>query len=175
LDIVGYGDIPIRFKQFTEIGKVGDRAPYEKNWAAFFPGPKPATPATVSPAARWLQSKYQRGPSVWPYFETQINNRTIVQVDENQLTAGRSKDSYVLAEPIDLTTTDKDNTTIQAASQCILNSMPQWWNSERLHLATPFHRVTFCERGTCEPTRRNTVLLGLIHFKRSPRSYRRSV
>lgn len=120
-----------------------------------------------------MKSQFQRGPSVWPYFTTQIENRTIVEVDEAQLTGGRSKDSYVLSEPIDLAVTDKANATFEATSACIFDSVPSDWNLTRLHLATPFYRVTFCPRETCEPSRQNTVLLGLIHYKQTRRSYRR--
>lgn len=43
LEEIGYGDIPIKFDTFTEIGKASKLELYDKNSAAFFPGPKPAT------------------------------------------------------------------------------------------------------------------------------------
>lgn len=172
---IGYGDIPIRLKQFTELGKAGGQARYEKNWAAFFSGPSPpkSISNTILASKRWIGTNFQRGPSVWPYFLTQIKDRNVVAVNENQLTGGRSSSSYVLAESLSLTVTNKANATYEASSACIFNSLPLDWDPDMMHLATPFHRVTFCRRDACEPSRQNTVLLGLIHYKKSPRSYMR--
>lgn len=175
LEVIGYGDIPILFDRFTEVGKVGDRAPYEKNWAACFSGPKPAIGDDIVTTRGWGRFQSQRGPSVWPYFATQIENRTVVQVNEALLAQGRSTDSYVLAESLDLTTTNENGAMFEANSKCIFDSLPSGWNSTRVHLATPFYRVTLCPRGNCTPSRENTVLLGLIHYKQERRSYRRSV
>jgi hypothetical protein len=41
LDEIGYGDMPIKFDTFTEVGRTSSKEKYEKNWAPFFAGPKP--------------------------------------------------------------------------------------------------------------------------------------
>jgi hypothetical protein len=90
-------------------------------------------------------------------------------------TSSRANDSYVLGDDIDLALpgVDEDGARPMADSACLLDSLPHAWKSDKLHQATPFYRVTLCNRGSCVPSRQNTVLLGLIHYKRSRRSYRR--
>lgn len=38
----------------------------------------------------------------------------------------------------------------------------------RYHQATPYHRLTLCERG-CSPTVHNTVMMTLVHIQMPPR------
>ncbi|KAH8684090.1 hypothetical protein BGZ61DRAFT_455621 [Ilyonectria robusta] len=172
LEEIGYGDIPIRFDTFTEIGKAGKKERYEKNWAPFFPGPKPSTPDLLT-FSRFLSSRQKHlAPSTWPYFASQIAKRSILKVDSTLDTSERSPDSYVLAKEIDLSVQDSSKPSV-ADSACLIDSLPHSWKPNALHQATPFYRVTFCPRGTCLPSQRNTVLLGLIHYKMGRRSYRR--
>lgn len=172
LEEIGYGDIPIRFDTFTEIGKASKKELYEKNWAPFFPGPKPATP-DVSRFSRFIGSRRNHlAPSTWPYFASQIANRSILKVDSTLDTSERSSDSYVLAKEIDLSMRYNGTRSV-ADSACLINSLPHTWKPKALHQATPFYRVTFCPRGACLPSQRNTVLLGLIHYKMTPKNYRR--
>ena len=179
---IGYGDIPIKFDTFTEVGRTGSREKYEKNWAPFFAGPSPAEQQQhQSPWWRWWPdlkpSKGEEGlaESVWPYFASMVHPRNIVRVNPTLDTSSRANDSYVLGEDIDLALpgVDGDGERAQADSACLVDSLPHAWKSDMLHQATPFYRVTLCDRGSCVPSRQNTVLLGLIHYKRSRRSYRR--
>ncbi|KAH7126528.1 hypothetical protein B0J13DRAFT_646643 [Dactylonectria estremocensis] len=175
LEEIGYGHIPIRFDNFTEVGKEGKKMPYEKNWAPFFPGPEPATPITQN--LPWYSSLFGSRRTIpatpsWPLFASQIANRSIVEVDTSLDTNQRSPSSYVLAKEIDLSLHVND-TVSMADSSCLMQSLPHSWDPRTLHQATPLYRVTFCPRDTCVPSRENTVLLGLIHRKMGRRSYRR--
>ncbi|KAF4981684.1 hypothetical protein FZEAL_2571 [Fusarium zealandicum] len=93
LDEIGYGDIPIKFDTFTEIGRADIKQEYEKNWAPFFPGPKP-----VTRELSWLASlsgswRTRLADSTWPLFASQITPRSIVKVNETLDTSSRSPDS----------------------------------------------------------------------------------
>ncbi len=172
---IGYGDIPTKFDTFTEIGKAGNTPRFEKNWAPFFPGPKPG--ARELPKSSWFSSLFTSGrrnleDSTWPLFAAQIDGRTVLEVNSALDTSERSPDSYILANEIDLSMR-VNNTLLRADEGCLKRSLPHTWQPERLHQATPFYRVTFCARGTCVPSTRNTVLLGLIHYKADNRKYRR--
>jgi hypothetical protein len=173
LDSIGYGDIPIKFDQFTEIGKASKKELYEKNWAPFFPGPKPATQKTP-----WLSTLFgapplsKPGDSRWPLLASQVVPRSILEVDTSLDTSERWPEAYVLATEIDLSMRINGSTST-ADSKCLIDSLPQEWDPKMFHQATPFYRVTMCPRGTCDPTRQNTVLLGLIHYKKARKSYRR--
>ncbi|KAF7563918.1 hypothetical protein G7046_g181 [Stylonectria norvegica] len=172
LEQIGYGDIPIRFDRFTEVGKANKKEKYEKNWAAFFPGPKPATTEGPWYSFMFGSARSRLGPSIWPLFASQVHNRSILEVDPTLDTSERSPDSYVLSKEIDLSI--RVNGTLTLANEdCLVKSLPKSWNPQILHQATPFYRVTFCHRGTCVPSRENTVLLGLIHYKKERKSYRR--
>lgn len=172
MEEIGYGDIPVKFDSFTEVGKASKKELYEKNWAAFFPGPKPATRHQSWYSSLFGSWQTKLADSTWPYFASQIVNRSILQVNPTLDTSERSRDSYVLAEEIDLSMRVND-TLMMADSECLIDSLPHTWNAQALHQATPFYRVTFCARGTCVPSRENTVLLGLIHYKKERKSYRR--
>lgn len=173
LDSIGYGDIPIKFDEFTEIGRASKKELYEKNWAPFFPGPKPATQKTP-----WLSTLFgapllsKPGDSRWPLLASQIVPRSILEVDTSLDTSDRWPDSYVLATEIDLSIRI-NGTTSTADSECLIDSLPHEWDPKMFHQATPFYRVTMCPRGACDPTMQNTVLLGLIHYKKARKSYRR--
>ncbi|KAF5001393.1 hypothetical protein FDECE_10956 [Fusarium decemcellulare] len=81
LEYIGYGAIPIKFNNFTEIGRANSREPYEKNWAAFFPGPKPATrelPWYWALFASWIT---RLPTSTWPLFASRVTPRSILEVD----------------------------------------------------------------------------------------------
>lgn len=172
LEEIGYGDIPVKFDAFTEIGKASKKELYEKNWAPFFPGPKPATREMLWFSSLFGSWQANLGVSRWPLLASQIVPRSILEVDTSLDTSARWPDSYVLATEIDLSM--RINGTLSTAdSDCLTDSLPHEWNPEMLHQATPFYRVTMCPRGTCVPTRQNTVLLGLVHYKKASKSYRR--
>ncbi|KAF7556325.1 hypothetical protein G7Z17_g1542 [Cylindrodendrum hubeiense] len=81
LEEIGYGDIPIRFDTFTEVGKASKKERFEKNWAPFFPGPKPAT-RELSWFSSFIGSwRKHLAPSTWPHFASQIMHRSILKVD----------------------------------------------------------------------------------------------
>lgn len=175
----GYDDVPVRFDTYTEVGRASSKQQFEKNWAPFFAGPKPVERSPDDEEAPWWYSlrlpwrpKTLPAASAWPYFASQIFPRNIVKVDPSLGTKHRAPDSYVLGNDIDLTLPGNDFSAM-ADSTCLFDSLPQDWNKESLHQATPFHRMTLCPRGTCTPSRDNTVLLGLVHYKVSRRSYRR--
>lgn len=176
MDELGYGSIPIKFDAFTEIGKASKKEKYEKNWAPFFTGPKPAqrqlTWRSLMLGTRSLPMQDALPETAWPLFAAQVLPRTILEVDTKLDTSERSPDSYVLAKEVDLSLSN-DNTSDVASSQCLVDSLPSNWELKNLHQATPFYRVTMCARGTCTPSTKNTVLLGLIHYKIGWFSYRR--
>lgn len=172
LEEIGYGHIPIKFDAFTEIGKASKKELYEKNWAPFFPGPKPATQATLSFSSLFGSGRANLADSRWPLLASQIVPRSILEVNTGLDTSARWPDSYVLAAEIDLSMSVNGSFST-ADSNCLTNSLPDEWDPEKLHQATPFYRVTMCPRGTCVPTRQNTVLLGLVHYKKARKSYRR--
>lgn len=172
LDDIGYGNIPIPLKSFTEIGKASKKEEYEKNWAPFFSGSKP-----VERPNRWLPSlsslwRNDLANVKWPYFASQVVPRSILEVDTGLDTRERSADSYVLSREIDLSIRT-NGSKASASSNCLLQSLPQHWVPHRLHQATPFYRVTMCNRHTCVPSRHNTVLLGILHYKKAAKEYRR--
>ncbi|KAJ3534852.1 hypothetical protein NM208_g7379 [Fusarium decemcellulare] len=148
LEYIGYGAIPIKFNNFTEIGRANSREPYEKNWAAFFPGPKPATrelPWYRALFASWIT----RLPiSTWPLFASRVAPRSILEVDSTIATKHASPGSYVLAKSINLSI-PVNGTLSVADSQCLEHSLPRTWHAGFLHQATPFYRVTLCLRGRC--------------------------
>lgn len=166
LEEIGYGSIPITFNKFTEIGKTGKPAPYEKNWAAFFPGVKPAL-STANRLKQWTTERKGLAKASYPLFASSVFPHNIVEIDPTLDTSERADDSYVLGQDLDL------GAVSEAASACIKSALPNNWAKERFHQATPFHRVTMCPRGTCEPNESNTVLLGLIHYKMDWVKYRR--
>lgn len=183
LEEIGQGHVPIQFDTFTEIGRAGMQAPEfnEKNWAPFFPGPKSHILDHGGWYPKWLSLSRsaiglaspvgpQRTP--WPLLATAIKDRSIVEVDESLDTSSRTDGPYVMGREVDLTIHSQSGTT-RADSSCIIRNIPETWDPDHLHQATPFHRVTFCNRGTCVPTERNTVLLGLIHYKVASKIYRR--
>lgn len=153
LDEIGYGAVPLVHREFTELGRAGKAEQYEKNWSPFFGGP---SPDSFNPASNR------------PLFTTSIIPRRVVQFDGNLVTSQRTSHAYALGEEINLR-----NEAGEADSGCIIRSLPSDWDVRKLHLATPFHRVTMCNRGTCAPTEENTVLMGLIHFKVAKKQYRR--
>lgn len=172
LDSIGYRDIPIKFRNFTEVGKTSKKEAYEKNWAPFFSGSKPAGKSKTllqSLSSLWRQNLAE---SKWPYFASQIVPRSILKVDTALDTSERSADLYVLSREMDLSM-HVAKSPPRATSDCILQYSPQDWDPRRFHQATPFHRVTMCSRHNCVPTRENTVLLGLIHYKKAAKQYRR--
>ncbi|KAM5372454.1 hypothetical protein ACJZ2D_007492 [Fusarium nematophilum] len=172
LEEIGYGDIPIKFSKFTEVGKTGTIGAYEKNWAPFFPGPKPATREAPWHSNFLASRRTHLASPTWPLFASRAFPRSILEVDPSIDASRRSPGSYVLARPVDLAKRVND-TVLVADAQCLKDSLPRAWRSNAIHQATPFYRVTFCRRGKCIPDRQNTVLLGLIHYKKSRRSYRR--
>jgi len=144
---------PIVHWEFTEIGKAGKPAKYEKNWAAFFSGPKPSSSSEPQ----------------WPYFASSVFPRSIVQIDPSISTLNRTDSPYVIGNEIDLV--DAISGEI-ADSSCLAQALPRF-DKTKMHQATPFHRVTMCPRGTCEPTDENTVLMGIVHYKKDWARYSR--
>lgn len=174
---IGYDEIPIRFDTFTEIGRAGKAQKHEENWAPFFPGAQPIT----NKSGGGKKSKRDTdaveltlGESTWPLFTAKLNNRTIVKVNEKLETKDRAPDSYVLSEPISLDLPKgKKGEKQEANYECLFSSSPKGWNRNEFQHATPLHRVTLCDRGSCTPSQNNTVLLSLVHYKRDRRNYRR--
>ncbi|KAH6692226.1 hypothetical protein F5X68DRAFT_57009 [Plectosphaerella plurivora] len=183
LEQIGHGDIPVRFDTFTEVGRTSSKEHYEKNWAAFFSGPKPKTEAAVVEEKSWWAFRlpsWGRGhtlppASAWPYFASQIEPRNIVKVNPALSTKSRASDSYALGDDLDLSLprASPNDAPASATSECLYSSLPKDWKKGSFHQATAFYRMTLCPRGTCTPSRDNTVLLGLVHYKLSRRTYRR--
>lgn len=42
-------------------------------------------------------------------------------------------------------------------------------SESKYHQATPYYRLTLCERGTCTPSVHNTVMISLVHIQMPPR------
>jgi hypothetical protein len=182
LEEIGQGAVPIRFDTFTEVGRASSKEHYEKNWAAFFAGPSPKPSEQAKQSSWWVfrlptwGTGHKLPPaSAWPYFASQIEPRNIVKVNPALSTTDRASDSYVLGDDLDLTLPHPSPgaTPALATSDCLYNSLPKNWRKDGFHQATAFYRMTLCNRGTCTPSRDNTVLLGLVHYKMSRRTYRR--
>ena len=181
---LGYGNIPIELDSLTEVGLKGSKEQYEKNWAPFFPGAEaPVVPKPGRLARLFFETP--KATSVLPLFHAHVVPQTILgqshEVDEDSLgfgnvamTGSSTKTDYIALEEqtFGAASAHLPQEQTERTTQCLTSTILGFAN-HNIHQATPYYRVTMCDRGRCIPDSTNTLLFGIGHLKINWKQYRR--